>query len=116
MTYKHKGCIKFDVNIHRPRQSRGNEKDKLLSRVEPRCSDLQSSTPDTEPQSPNKSLSPSNLTRSTKSIEDVAWKIYSSLTQLNQGDSCIHFSAERLLVCFQLLSTSLVRISRTHEI
>ena len=34
-------CIKFDVNIHRPRRSRGNEKDKLLSGVEPRSNDQQ---------------------------------------------------------------------------
>ena len=46
--------IKFDVNVHRPRRSRRNEKNKLLSGVEPRS---QTSTPDTKPRSPDKSLS-----------------------------------------------------------
>ena len=54
-------CIKFDVNIRRPRRSRRNEKDKLLSRVEPRSNDQQTSTPDTEPRSPEKRLSPHSL-------------------------------------------------------
>ena len=53
--------IKFDVNIHRPKRSRGNEKDKLPSRVEPRSNDQQISTLDTEPQPPDKSLSPHSI-------------------------------------------------------
>ena len=53
--------IKLDVNIHRPRRSRGNEKDKLRSGVKPRSNDQQTSTPDTEPRSPDKSLSPHSL-------------------------------------------------------
>ena len=36
--------IKFDVHVHRPRRSRGNEKDKLPSGVEPRSNDQQTST------------------------------------------------------------------------
>ena len=47
-----------NVDLHRLKKSRGNEKDKLLSGVKPRSNDQQTSTPDTEPQSPDKSLSP----------------------------------------------------------
>ena len=41
--------LNFDVNIHRSKRSRRNEKDKLPSGVEPRSSDQQTSTADTEP-------------------------------------------------------------------
>ena len=51
----------FDVDLHRPKKARGNEKDKLPSGVEPRSNDQQTSTPDTEPRSPDKSLSPHSL-------------------------------------------------------
>ena len=50
-----------DVDLHRPKESRGNERDKLPSGVEPRSNDQQTSTLDTEPQSPDKSLSPHSL-------------------------------------------------------
>ena len=43
------------------RKSRGNEKDKLPSGVEPTSNDQQTNILDTEPQSPNKSLSPHSL-------------------------------------------------------
>ena len=41
--------ITFDVDIHRPKKARGNEKDKLPSGVGPRSNDQQTSTLDTEP-------------------------------------------------------------------
>ena len=34
----------FDVEIHRPKEARGNEKDKLPSGVKPRSNDQQTST------------------------------------------------------------------------
>ena len=50
--------LEFDVNKHRPKRSRGNEKDKLPSGVEPRSNDQQTSTPDTEPRSLDKTSFP----------------------------------------------------------
>ena len=44
----YKGHHSFDVDLHRPKKARGNEKDKLPSGVEPRSNDQQTSTPDTE--------------------------------------------------------------------
>ena len=58
---KYMYIFSFDVDLHRPKKARGNEKDKLPSGVEPRSNDQQTSTPDTEPRSPNKSLSPHSL-------------------------------------------------------
>ena len=49
-----KDVFSFDVELHRPKKARGNEKDKPPSGVEPRSNDQQTSTPDTEPQSPDK--------------------------------------------------------------
>ena len=53
--------VNFGVDLHRPKKARGNEKDKPPSGVEPRSNDQQTSTVDTEPQSPDKSLSPHSL-------------------------------------------------------
>ena len=39
----------FDVEIHRPKKARGNEKDKVPSGVKSRPNEQQTSTPDTEP-------------------------------------------------------------------
>ena len=58
----------FDVDLHRPKKARGNEKDKLPSGVEPRSNDQQTSTPDTEPRSPDKSLSPYSLVNSVLAL------------------------------------------------
>ena len=53
--------LTFDVDLHRPKKARGNEKDKPPSGVKPRPNDQQTSTLDTEPRSPDKSLSPHSL-------------------------------------------------------
>ena len=47
-----------DVDLHRPKKARRNEKDKLLSVVEARSNDQQTSALDTELRLPDKSLEP----------------------------------------------------------